>query len=70
MSADLATATAGLLGLSCPWCDQPFEAKLIGAHKKRFCSPECKGAFHTALRKWGQQALNDGHISITDLRSG
>ncbi len=70
MIADLATAAAGLLGHSCPWCDQPFEPKLIGAHRKRFCTTACKDEFHAALRKWAQRAFAEDRVSIGDLRSG
>ena len=75
MSADQATATTcGRITSAdeaqCPWCDQPFESKLIGAHQKRFCTAACKDEFHAALRKWAQRAFDNGRISIIDLRSG
>ena len=54
----------------CRWCAGLFDVKTIGGNRKEFCGPDCKGAYHTALRMWAQRALDDGRISITDLRSG
>jgi endogenous inhibitor of DNA gyrase (YacG/DUF329 family) len=53
----------------CPWCDQPFEAKKIGAHAKKFCSALCKNRYHTALRQWAQQAIALGQLSVADLKA-
>ena len=52
----------------CLWCERPFQAKEVGAHRKKFCSSICKNRFHTAVRKWGQQALAAGRLSLDDLK--
>lgn len=68
MTATATNAAARAVAV-CPWCGQPFEVKSIGAHRKRFCSPACKGRYHTALRRWAQKALAEGELSLEDLRS-
>jgi hypothetical protein len=52
-----------------PWCDTKFDAKKVGAHRKKFCSPTCKDAFHTAARKWAHKALEENSLSISDLKA-
>ena len=54
---------------TCPWCGNPFEARIIGAHRKRFCSSACKNAYHTALRKWAQQAVDNGQVTVARLKA-
>ena len=53
----------------CPWCAAPFTAKIVGAHRKRFCSVRCKNRYHAATRKWVQKAIGAGLISIVDLKA-
>ena len=53
----------------CQWCERPFQARKIGAHDKVFCCSRCKDAYHTALRRWGQQALAAGRLSVDDLKA-
>ena len=52
----------------CLWCEAEFVAKKVGANPKRFCSPKCKTAFHTAARRWAERALADGFLCVSDLR--
>jgi hypothetical protein len=54
---------------TCPWCDRPFEALTIGAHRKRFCSSPCRNAYHTALRKWAQREADQGAVTVADLKA-
>ncbi len=54
---------------SCFWCGSPFPPRKLGAHQKRFCSPQCRGRFHTAARRWAEQALGRGDISVADLKA-
>ncbi len=61
MDADLCSA--------CPWCDKPFKARKVGGHRKRFCSPSCKNGFHRALRKWAQWAIDNGQVTVTELKA-
>ena len=53
----------------CYWCGAPFSAGIVGAHRKRFCSTKCKNEFHSAARRWAEQALADGRLSIADLQA-
>ncbi len=62
--------TTSAVRAACRWCGQPFDAKIVGVNTKTFCGPDCKGAFHTALRMWAQRALDDGRLSIADLKAG
>ena len=55
---------------NCLWCDEEFEAKTLGAHRKRFCTPRCKNRFNSALRRWGRRALAAGDLSVADLKAG
>ena len=34
-----------------------------------FCSEKCKDSFHGAARRWAEQALADGRISLNDLKA-
>ena len=54
---------------TCPWCGRQFPARVVGAHSKKFCSSICKNRFHTALRRYGQQALAAGRLSVDDLKA-
>ena len=62
-------ATPITVTTACPWCDKPFMSKTIGAHRKRFCSSTYKDAYHTALRKWAQRAVEGDGVTITDLKA-
>ena len=53
----------------CPWCGTFFEPRTVGAHRKRFCSPRCRCAYHGALRKWGQRELDQGRVTVADLKA-
>lgn len=48
----------------CPWCGSTFDAKTVGTHRKRFCSSACKNAYHAALRKWAQWAVDHGEATV------
>ncbi len=54
---------------SCAWCGSQFPPLKLGAHQKRFCSPQCRGLFHTAARQWAELALVRGEISVADLKA-
>ncbi len=55
--------------LSCTWCNEPFEPRTVGAHRKRFCSSTCKDAYHKALRKWAQRAADHGEVTVAELKA-
>ena len=54
---------------SCLWCGLPFKPRKLGAHIKKFCSPQCRGLFHNAARRWAEQALGRGDITVGDLKA-
>ena len=56
-------------GILCVWCGTAFEPRTVGAYTKKFCTPQCRGRFHTAARKWAEQALVRGVISVADLKA-
>ncbi len=53
----------------CLWCAGPFPARVVGAHAKKFCSVPCKNRYHSAARRWVQQAIALGQLSVTDLKA-
>ena len=53
----------------CDWCGNPFEPRKFGRHEKRFCSTRCKDQFHTAARRYVDQAISAGAISVDDLKA-
>ena len=53
----------------CLWCDAPILARKLGAHRKKFCSPQCRGLFHNAARRWAEDALARGELSVGDLKA-
>lgn len=53
----------------CAWCGRRSETKKVGGHWKRFCSLTCKNKFHTAARHWVQTQVEDGRLSIADLKN-
>lgn len=56
--------------LSCAWgCGRQLRIRR-GGSSARFCSPRCRSSFWSACRRWGEQAIAAGIISIDDLRSG
>jgi len=54
---------------ACLWCGGSFEPHR-GGSPQRFCGPECRAAFWTALRRWGDQAIADGVLTIAELKDG
>jgi hypothetical protein len=53
--------------ISCLWCGSSFEPRR-GGSPQRFCGRECRTAFWTALRRWGDQAIADGVLTIAELK--
>jgi hypothetical protein len=54
---------------ACLWCSRPFEPHR-GGSPQRFCGRECRTAFWSALRRWGDQAIADGVLTIAELKDG
>src|SRR5262249_17000825 len=53
----------------CEWCEPPFRARR-GGSPQRFCVPSIRQAFWSGLRRFGEQALESGILTIADLRTG
>jgi hypothetical protein len=53
----------------CLWCGRPFPARR-GGSPKRFCSTAHRMMFWSALRRWGEQAVASGVLTIADIRNG
>jgi hypothetical protein len=55
---------------SCQWCARPFQARRSGGSPQRFCCTKCRTMCWSALRRWGDQAIADGILTIADLKNG
>jgi hypothetical protein len=51
----------------CEWCNTSFQPRR-GGSPQRFCASKCRTAFWSALRRWGERAINAGILSVTDIR--
>ena len=56
-------------GSVCAWCGRPLQARR-GGSPKRFCEPEHRMAFWSALRRWGEHAVASGMLTISDIKKG
>lgn len=54
--------------IPCPWCQRPFKPVKRGAHEKKFCRPKCKGAFETAARRYAYAMVEEGLLSVGELK--
>jgi hypothetical protein len=53
----------------CDWCNTPFRPRR-GGSPQRFCDGRCRTAFWSALRRWGERAIDAGVLTIDDIRTG
>jgi len=53
----------------CPWCERPFRPRR-GGSPQRFCQSKCRVAFWSALRRWGERAIDLGILTIGDIKNG
>ena len=53
--------------MNCLWCDTPFTPRQ-GGKPQRFCSKGCRTGFHAAARKWAEQAVARGELTVAELR--
>jgi hypothetical protein len=51
----------------CSWCDRTFRPRQ-GGRAQRFCRPACRRAFHTAVRAWALGAIENGALTVTDIK--
>ena len=54
---------------ACLWCGDEFAARTAGPHRKKFCSSPCKDGYNAALRRWAQQQIDAGKLSLDELRT-
>ena len=52
----------------CEWCERPFSTRQ-GGSPQRFCGASCRKVFWSALRRFGEQALANGVLTMTDIRT-
>lgn len=53
---------------NCRWCDKYFESVYSGGREKKYCDQACKTAFHAAIRKYTIAMMEQGFISVEDIR--
>ena len=53
----------------CEWCERPFR-RHRGGSPQRFCGAKCRMAFWSALRRWGERAIEAGVLTIDDIMNG
>ena len=54
----------------CVWCDKPYERRVNGGQRQKFCSEPCRKKFHAACRKWAEAEVWDGNLSVAALKRG
>lgn len=55
--------------LRCPWCDDPFVPRGDGGKRQRFCTARCRKKFHSAARRWAENEIMAGRLTVADLRT-
>jgi hypothetical protein len=53
----------------CQWCERPYRTRR-GGSPQRFCGRECRTAFWSALRGWGDGAIAAGVLTVADIKDG
>ena len=56
------------VGMNCLWCDTPFERRTTGGSPQRYCSTDCRLAFHLAARLWAEMAVAAGRLTVGELK--
>jgi hypothetical protein len=54
--------------LRCFWCHRPFGAR-HGGRAQRFCRPWCRLTFHSAVRAWALDAIENGALTVADIKN-
>ena len=67
MSAEALTTSRAWLQNGCLWCGREFVPRGRGG-SQRFCVPACRDAYHAALRRWGDDAVRSGRLSVAELQ--
>jgi hypothetical protein len=53
----------------CRWCGKPFRSGRRGS-PQHFCSSQHRAAFHSAARRFAEQAVAAGTLTIEAIKSG
>ncbi len=56
--------------MNCLWCEAEFAQRKSGGKAQRFCSSECRTAFHNAGHRWLLKAIDDGLVPVSAIRNG
>ena len=56
--------------MNCLWCEAEFAQRKTGGKAQRFCSSECRTAFHNAAHRWLLKAIDDGLVPVAAIRNG
>ena len=56
--------------MNCLWCEAEFAQRKTGGMAQRFCSAECRIAFHNAAHRWLLKAIDDGLVPVAAIRNG
>ncbi len=52
----------------CTWCDELFTPRGTGGRAQKFCKPRCRQSYHTAGRAFVKTAVENGSLSVSDLK--
>ena len=52
----------------CIWCGALFNSLIKGCNRKKFCSVACKHEFESVARSYTIAAVENGDVSITELK--
>jgi len=53
---------------SCLWCPTPLPAERGRGSARRFCSTDCRQAFHTAARRHALAEIEAGRLTVARLK--
>ena len=53
---------------ACLWCGATYHRRTTGGSVQRFCSTECRSAFHLAARRWTLRQIDEGRLEVGSLR--
>ncbi len=56
--------------MNCLWCEAKFAPRKTGGMAQRFCSSDCRAAFHNAAHRWLLRAIDDGTVPVAAIRNG
>jgi hypothetical protein len=70
MDGDAGMIAAAAVKPACLWCDTEFEPRKGGGAPQRFCQPKCRDAFHSAGRRFAENAVLTGLLTVAVLRNG